>query len=342
MAEENSEILQLRTDGFMSSRGSEELTYHFPDFTACFNGLAVVRVIKTIYEELQGGACARVALSERAASKSGVTPEFCGHVIAMLLAQRCLVKSASFCSQAQASELEIFLQGHSTNWESDIEQLSTTTIACITHSSEAARLSSALKLAGLKAASICAIDGDSTPEMIQTAVNSVHGAPVVAVWGFPYDLPLLKRINWTAVQAEVTCIYGYCAGGVGRVGPTTMGRNAPCLECVAFRHQSNAGQNAARAANSFVESVGPAVPLRWNSHPLLAQLALSAFAFELTRLVTSANSLTLGAYLEFDWMGQYTRRLLTRYPRCPTCSAKRAPPRFPWSIALPLPASETK
>ena len=169
---------------------------------------------------------------------------------------------------------------------------------------------------------------------LETRMNlpgeELSNCDAVACIGPPFYHPFARALNRSALEHFTPVLFSEYGGGTARIGPTVIGRNLSCLDCVSTRHAANGGGAMLENVDQWRDAVD-ASPVRTLSHPILRELLVQHSVFEISRIVLSETPISFGGYLELNSVGETHRREVLKVPRCVSC-ASNAPERYPFDV----------
>ncbi len=262
----------------------------------------------------------RQEIQDSAQASGGVKPAICEFAFDLLVKSRVLVKSEK---SEPLTDLEAYFYLREGTLEG-VDLLKRAKVVCYCFTDDQSALAHAFQSAGLAA------ELRPLQQRMTIPKDEIDSFDVVACIGLPFHHPFARALNRFAVEQATPVLFSEYCGGTARVGPTVIGRNLTCLDCVSTRHAANGGGAALDPVDDLTQTV-EAWPARPLSHPILRELLLQHSVLEVSRIVPRKAPASFGGYLELNSSGETLRREVLKVPRCVTCSPNVAV-RYPFDV----------
>jgi len=295
------------------------LLVFLPDSVLRIEGIELTNAAEAILSCLQA-ATSRQAIQDAAQISGIVKPAIIEFAFDLLVKSRVLVKS-------EKNEPLTDLEAYFYLTEGSIEivgRLKLAKIVCYCFAGDRSALAHAFESAGFAA------DLRPLERRMVIPEDDLNNCDVVACIGLPFHHPFARALNRCAVEHTTPVLFSEYCGGTARVGPTVLGRNLTCLDCVSARHAANGGGAPLDPVDESQQGV-EASPARPLSHPILRELLLQHSVLEISRIVPRNAPASFGGYLELNTSGVTLRREVLKVPRCVTCSPNVAE-RYPFDV----------
>lgn len=285
------------------------------------------RVVEAILERAIDAPTSAGDLVDAATRRCDVREAIARYALRLLEEARCLRECDSDTLPGALDWLFWSRSGTSTI----SERIPAAMVHCLCYDDGCEALERSLSATGLGYAIEQFTNGSTSASVAVRLTELATDCDVVLVVGPRYSHPFTRALARAAVELDVPVLFVETGGLVARVGPTLLGRDLPCLDCLNARHAANGGVPLNRA----VDDLSTAGPIELPPPPLvppnLRALAFELAAIELCRIVLSENFQTFGGYIEAEWRGEVRRRAVHRVPLCAGC-AEVGIERFPYHV----------
>lgn len=294
------------------------LLVYLPDSVLKIEGTELSCAVDAVLSRASGGA-SRQELRDAACCQTGVKAGVYEYAFDLLIESRVLFGSETPNALTALQAYYYLKEGNAYL----AERLMNSRIVCYCFVDDRPFLSRAFRIAGLRADIRALQPGGAVSYGDLTA----HDA--VACVGIPFHHPFARSLNSWAIGAATLVLFSEYGGGTGRVGPTVIGRDLACLDCVSARHAANGGGGPLEATEDGIPQLTEACLTPPVSHPILRELLLQHSVLEMSRILLRNAPASFGGYLELNATGATKRREVLKVPRCISC-ALHAPERYPF------------
>ena len=327
-------LLAMRPGANVFAHSPDRLQVAFPNHTATFVSVRVVRTVQALVVILAAPVTRREAI-ERASSEADVEPAVAEYVLDLLWSSRCLHRARSVEADAPADPLAEFLSSLGDDGATTVARLRTARIAVV-QGDAGEPVERALAEAGLHVDPVRALPGDTVAAVVERIHDALRaGATTILCWGVPYRLPLAAQLNALALAEGTPILFGVCEGVVGRIGPYVLPGASSCLECLNRRVLSHTGPREVEAYAGWSGGPDAVVPEPWPVHPAFRSAVLRLLAIELADVVLGLPPRSIGGVTELTLAHALPERHpVPQLPGCPACGQRPRPRRFAWDARL--------
>lgn len=281
-------------------------------------GVDLASAAEALLACLPSAGAAKDQLLQAATAAAGVKPAICEFAFDLLVRSRILVES-----EQVLSELEAFFYLRDGSLEG-LTRLQQARVLTYCFAADRDDLAHAFEIAGMTAELRPLEPGAALP------LNEPGDFDLIASIGPPFHHPFSRALNRQAVEGNAPVLFAEYGGWTARVGPTVLGRNLACLDCVSARHAANGGGAKLDGIDDLQGAI-VAAPTRTICNSNLRQLLLHHTVLEIGRVLMRASPVSFGGYLELNTAGETVRRETIRVPRCVGCSPS-LPERYPYDV----------
>lgn len=300
---------------------ADRLIVFFPSGALSITGIELASASQAILNESSRGVSSKENLLERAAAAACARGVICRYAYDLLLRARALVEYDFSEALSEVECIHYYIHGNTLRFK----KLREFSLLCFCVDEDVGAVKTAFELVGLNVT----VRGP-TPNSLEEAMKVGKGHLLVSIGFAPHDT-FSRRLNQVAVATDSTVLFASCSGLVARIGPTVIGRNLPCLDCVSTRHAANGGGEMILTDFDDCTDSGTESLMRPLSPPALRQLMVMHAALESERILQRDAPVSFGGYLELSYSGHAVRREVLKAPHCVSCSA-HSPERYPFDV----------